>query len=103
MIRNLTILKAQAAAGEQDQLERQMLAVALRHSGAKPARVVTFGRSPNCHVVINDEYASPEHARATQYDDGSVAIEDCYTTNGTYLNGHQVKGQELLQPGDVLR
>lgn len=103
MLRGLSILQAQAAASEQDQLERRMLVVALRRSGAQPVRVVTFGRSPNSDVVINDEYASLEHARAIQYDDGSVVVEDCCTTNGTHINGRRTNGQELIRPGDVLR
>jgi pSer/pThr/pTyr-binding forkhead associated (FHA) protein len=103
ILRGLANLKQRAAAEESEAIRRRAAVLALRQSGSRPVRIIDFGRSPDCHVAIPDEYASPHHARAIQYDNGMVVIEDNYSTNGTFLNGHRVEGQELMLPGDVLR
>jgi hypothetical protein len=44
-----------------------------------------FGRDPACDVRVNDEYASPRHARVWQDDQGKLWVEDLGSTNGTWL------------------
>lgn len=68
---------------------------------------VTFGQDPSCDVVIADPYMSNRHARAVQYDDGRVYLEDLGSTNGTTI----IRGEFRITvtmptrviPGDVIR
>jgi hypothetical protein len=52
--------------------------------------------------LAGDEYASSEHARIEPRRDG-VWLQDVGSTNGTYLNGVQLKKAKRLTPGDVVR
>jgi hypothetical protein len=50
---------------------------------------VVIGRSNDCTLVIDDDYASSRHARLFPQD-GSWFVEDLGSTNGTYLDRHKV-------------
>jgi len=52
---------------------------------------ITVGRSPDCTVVIDDDYASNLHARISPHESGWI-IEDLGSTNGTYLRTTRVNG-----------
>jgi serine/threonine protein kinase len=45
---------------------------------------------------------SRRHARIARTDEGTYAIDDLGSTNGTLVNGRQITEQELLYPGDVI-
>lgn len=55
------------------------------------ATPITVGRSPDCTVVIDDDYASNHHARISPHESGWI-IEDLGSTNGTYLQSTRVNG-----------
>jgi hypothetical protein len=62
----------------------------------------TVGRSPNADVRIDDPYASSAHARI--FPRGQfMFIEDMGSTNGTYLNGRQLRKPEQLRVADTIR
>jgi len=62
----------------------------------------TVGRSPTADVRIDDPYASSAHARI--FPRGQfMYIEDMGSTNGTYLNGRQLRKPEQLRVADVVR
>jgi hypothetical protein len=62
----------------------------------------TLGRSPNAEVRIDDPYASSAHARI--FPRGQfMYIEDMGSTNGTYLNGRQLRKPEQLRVADTVR
>ena len=62
----------------------------------------TLGRSDGADILVNDPFASSAHARV--YPRGEfMYIEDVGSTNGTYLNGRQVRNAERLKPADVVR
>ncbi len=62
----------------------------------------TLGRSPTADVRIDDPYASSAHARI--FPRGQfMYIEDMGSTNGTYLNGRQLKKPEQLKVADTIR
>ena len=62
----------------------------------------TLGRSPNADVQVDDPYASSAHARI--FHRGQfMYIEDMGSTNGTYLNGRQLKRPEQLKVADTIR
>jgi len=62
----------------------------------------TMGRTPSADVPIEDPFASSAHARI--FPRGQfMYIEDMGSTNGSYLNGRQLRRPEQLKPGDVVR
>jgi hypothetical protein len=62
----------------------------------------TMGRSPGSDVPIEDPFASSAHARI--FPRGQfMYIEDMGSTNGTYLNGRQLRRPEQLKVADTIR
>lgn len=63
-------------------------------------KVLTIGRSSNNNVVLTDSKASRVHCQIIQFDNGTFAIVDFNSTNGTFVNGVRINGQVALKPGD---
>ncbi|MEX1217405.1 MAG: FHA domain-containing protein [Acidimicrobiales bacterium] len=63
---------------------------------------LSIGRAAGCQVTIDDTYASQIHARLF-FRDNQWQIEDLGSTNGTWLNRHQVSGPMVVKPGDVVQ
>jgi hypothetical protein len=62
----------------------------------------TMGRAPSSDVPIEDPFASSAHARI--FPRGQfMYIEDMGSTNGTYLNGRQLRRPEQLKVADSVR
>ncbi|HYU59321.1 MAG TPA: FHA domain-containing protein [Solirubrobacterales bacterium] len=79
-------------------------AASLLHAGRRIALhdQLTLGRGDDNDVVLGDERASRHHARIRR-SDGSFAIEDLGSRNGTYLNGERLDGESRpLEPGDSI-
>lgn len=75
--------------------------------GAKPrtlklAASMVIGRSPDCELLIDDTYASQQHARIFGKN-GSWYVEDLGSTNGTYVNDQKLAAPAMIQPGDRVR
>ncbi len=62
----------------------------------------TMGRSDSAEIRVDDPFASSAHARIFPRGD-FMYLEDMGSTNGTYLNGRQVKTAERLKVADVIR
>ncbi len=62
----------------------------------------TMGRSDSAEIRVDDPFASSAHARIYARGD-FMYLEDMGSTNGTYLNGRQVKAAERLKVADVIR
>ncbi len=69
-----------------------------------PQGEVLLGRAHDAGVVIGQPEASWHHARLTMAPTG-IWLEDLQSTNGTWLNGHQLTPHEpvQLQPGDQVQ
>jgi hypothetical protein len=65
-------------------------------------REMVIGRSGSSDVIINDSFASTRHARL-YIKDGQYWLEDLGSTNGTFLNGVQLKKPVVLADGDGLK
>jgi hypothetical protein len=61
-----------------------------------------LGRSDGADINVNDPFASSAHARIFQRGD-YMYLEDMGSTNGTYLNGRQVRTAERLKMADAIR
>jgi pSer/pThr/pTyr-binding forkhead associated (FHA) protein len=62
----------------------------------------TMGRSDGAEIRVDDPFASSAHARIFSRGE-YMFLEDMGSTNGTYLNGRQVRSTERLRPSDVIR
>jgi hypothetical protein len=63
---------------------------------------VTFGRTDECDIALDDTYVSTKHARIFEKD-GTWLVEDLGSTNGTYLNRTKVTTPSPLSVGDEVR
>lgn len=65
-------------------------------------QVISFGRASDNTVCIDDDYTSTHHARITPRDRGWV-IEDCGSTNGTWVQRKRITAPTPLAPGMKVR
>lgn len=62
----------------------------------------TMGRGNHSDVVVDDPFASNNHARIFARGPHNF-IEDLGSTNATYLNGQRLDRPEQLEDGDTVR
>jgi hypothetical protein len=62
----------------------------------------TMGRADSSDIPVDDPFASSAHARVFSRGD-YMYVEDMGSTNGTYLNGRQLRQAERLKVADVVR
>ena len=62
---------------------------------------VTVGRNPAHSLSVNDAQVSRDHLRIF-FKDGEFFLEDLGSTNGTYINGKQVRKPVPLKDGDLV-
>lgn len=63
--------------------------------------LLVVGRMPQCDVMIPSPLISRRHAKLVQQP-GGWTVEDCQSTNGTFLNGRRVEGSAAVRQGDRL-
>jgi hypothetical protein len=97
------------AASREPGTELGRLHVLSSPSGEPPAgsayvldAVTTLGRDVNNTVVIDDAFASAEHAVLT-FRGSAWYVEDLGSTNGTYVNGSRVDGVAPIGFGDEIQ
>jgi hypothetical protein len=62
---------------------------------------LVIGRAPDCDLVVHDTAVSKHHARVCW--DGEVALlEELGSSNGTFVNNHQLRDRWALRDGDEL-
>ena len=62
----------------------------------------TIGRVDDNTFPIPEGSVSSHHCEVLLRG-GEVVIHDLNSTNGTFVNGHQVTGEAVLKPGQILR
>jgi hypothetical protein len=97
------------AAAREPGTELGRLHVLASPSGEPPAGAVfgldaltTLGRDVNNTIVVEDQFASAEHA-VLSYRGRTWYVEDLGSTNGTYVNGGRVDGVAPIGFGDELQ
>jgi pSer/pThr/pTyr-binding forkhead associated (FHA) protein len=64
--------------------------------------VTTLGRDVNNTIVVEDAFASAEHAVLT-FRGRTWYVEDLGSTNGTYVNGGRIEGVAPVGYGDEVQ
>lgn len=63
---------------------------------------ILIGRSANCDVMVDYPDVSRQHASLIQTDEGCL-LKDLRSTNGTFVNGKQLRSEQMLKYGDEIR
>ena len=63
----------------------------------RPGHIKTAGRSPRADFVMDVPLVSRLHCRFEVAEDGTVAVQDLESTNGTYVNGGKVQRVTLAE------
>ena len=66
------------------------------------AAETTIGRGNGCEIVVDLDNVSRRHCTLVQSELG-ISLRDEASTNGTYLNNVQVRGEMPLRSGDLLK
>jgi hypothetical protein len=64
--------------------------------------ITTIGRDVNNSIVVEDQFASGEHAVLT-FRGRAWYVEDVGSTNGTWVNGRRIAAVEPLGYGDEIQ
>lgn len=96
------------AAAREPETELGRLVVVESPNGEPPAgsvfrldAITTLGRNVNNTIVVDDPFASTEHAVLT-YRGRTWYVEDAGSTNGTYVNGGRIDGVAPIGYGDEM-
>lgn len=63
---------------------------------------LTFGRDPENTHVIDHPVVSRFHTQIISKE-GSWFVEDLHSSNGTFVDGQQIRSQQPLRPGSTIR
>lgn len=101
-----TLLRDLRAAAREPTANLGRLVVIASPDGEPPAghvfaldAITTLGRDVNNSIVVDDPFASAEHAVLTFRGNGWY-VEDLGSTNGSYVNSHPVAGVATIAFGD---
>jgi hypothetical protein len=104
-----TLLRDLGAAGREPISELGRLVVVASPAGEPPEgtslaldAITTIGRDVNNAIVVDDQFASSEHAVLT-FRGRTWYVEDLKSTNGTFVNGSPVDGVAPLGYGDEIQ
>lgn len=61
-----------------------------------------LGRNPASTIVLRSDHVSWNHA-TIESRRGQLVITDQSSTNGTWVNGHRIRGPRVIVDGDVVR
>jgi hypothetical protein len=96
-----------AKSGNEPEMPAGPSSVVVYADGVKPRTVpltasTVVGRAPECDLLVDDTYASQQHARIFGKS-GSWYVEDLGSTNGTFVNDQKLAAPAMVQPGDRIR
>ncbi len=67
-----------------------------------PGQSVTIGRAPTNQIILKDDRCSRTHAEVFT-SQGNWVLRDFDSRNGTVINGDVLRGDRVLEPGDIVR
>jgi diguanylate cyclase (GGDEF)-like protein len=96
-------LRSMAAEKNRSACVRALSGMRLGHVFRIEDRPLTIGRSPACHIHLDEPGVSRVHARIEKRDGGAVIVlKDNGSTNGTFVNGSKVDERPLVD-GDTIQ
>jgi pSer/pThr/pTyr-binding forkhead associated (FHA) protein len=66
-----------------------------------PEGVTTVGRLDGCQIRISSSQVSRKHCELFEKK-GLLLVKDLGSSNGTFVNGKKIDGQQVLEPGNML-
>ncbi|HEU5116658.1 MAG TPA: FHA domain-containing protein [Isosphaeraceae bacterium] len=66
-----------------------------------PEGVTTVGRQDGCQIRISSSQVSRKHCEIFEKK-GLLLVKDLGSSNGTFVNGKKIDGQQVLEPGNML-
>src|SRR6059058_2583292 len=63
--------------------------------------VTTVGRHDDCQLRIKSSQVSRKHCELFEKK-GLLLVKDLGSSNGTFVNGKRIQGQQVVEPGDEL-
>ena len=63
-------------------------------------KIITVGRAPSCHIVINNPNVSSSHAKFI-INDKTVTLVDIGSTNGTYVDGEKITSKIVTKESRI--
>jgi hypothetical protein len=69
----------------------------------KKGKSYVIGRELDCHISLNDERVSRDHARIEVDPDGKITITDLGSSNGTFVNEERISGTKEIEKEDLVR
>ena len=68
------------------------------HSGVNEKDTLSIGRSPDCELRLEDDSVSRRHATVQLTDEGYLAVQDCGSRNGSFLqrNGRWIRVRRVV-------
>lgn len=106
--RELMILASREPAPREVDNAARLVVVDGAESGLAPGTsfslqpVTHVGRHHDSTIVIVEPFVSAEHAELA-YDNGRWWLRDLGSTNGTFINGNQVRVATGVRPGDIVQ
>ncbi|MGC9398120.1 MAG: FHA domain-containing protein [Anaerolineae bacterium] len=97
---NSLSLTFKSPAQQHHQLPQGTIHLGQMQLGTQPTLLI--GRDPQAQIPLSAPVVSWHHARIQQRTGGAF-IEDLNSTNGTFVNGHRVRGRQSLQQGDRIQ
>lgn len=71
--------------------------------GLDKGKSYLIGKDPNiADIIFNDLSVSKQHAHIEIDEEGTVAISDLGSKNGTFINGKKITQREAISPKDVI-
>ena len=110
LARVIRVLLRDLRAAAREPVERPGRLVVLESPAGEPAVgrsfpldvITSLGRDVNNAIVIDDPFASAEHAILT-FRGRTWYLEDLDSTNGSFINGHPMSGVAALGYGDEVQ
>ena len=62
-----------------------------------------IGRNPEAAIQLNHPAVSWNHAKVIKRDETRYTVQDLSSNNGTFLNGAQLRQEQVLAQGDVIQ
>ena len=67
---------------------------------SKNEKIITVGRAPSCHIVVNNPNVSSSHAKFI-INDKTVTLVDIGSTNGTYVDDEKITSKIVTKESRI--